>query len=396
MTRILWITRQDPRPADSGDLIYTLGLLRALADTRRCEVTVLAHRADGDSGEALPGVAWELPCPVPPKSAACLLSRLPSDAHRLGNPAMREALDALLESGDFDRVVIDQAANAWALDRIPDGLPVIYVSHNHEATVRTEVAASNDGSLPFRIALKLDAAKYAKLEHQLVDASAAISAITPRDASAYQKQAPGKRTRVLSPGYSHGIPDTVPELTSATPRRVVLAGTFEWLAKRRNLEAFLAAAEKPFQAGEVAFHVVGKCDPGYFQSLGERFPWAEFHPNVPSMEPHLRDARIGLIPESLGGGFKLKALDYIFRGLPLASIGSALSGLPLKPGADCLAAGSTSDLADAVADRIDDLDFLNRAAASALEKCRDAFHWAERGKTLAKLLESPNRTPDTP
>ena len=44
-----------------------------------------------------------------------------------------------------------------------------------------------------------------------------------------------------------------------------------------------------------------------------------------------------------------------------------------------------TDLPDRV-DRIDDLEFLNQAAANALEKCRDAFHWPDRGKDLARLL----------
>ncbi|BCX48879.1 hypothetical protein HAHE_27870 [Haloferula helveola] len=383
--RTLWITRQDPRPADSGDLIYSLGLLRALADTGTTEITVLAHQG-GAANEALPGVEWVFPGPVPPKSPLSLLSSFPSDAYRLGNRSMRDALQKLPSDRQFDRVVIDQAANAWALDELPDGIPLLYVSHNHEAIVRTEVAASNEGSLPFRLALRRDASNYARLECRLCNAAAGISAITPRDADAYRKEFPQKHYQVLSPGYDHPAPDAPPELTAETPRRVVLAGTFEWLAKRRNLEAFLRAASEPFQTAKIEFHVVGKADPDYFASLSARFPWATFEANVPSMEPYLKNVRIGLIPEALGGGFKLKALDYIFRGLPLASIEAALSGLPLTAESDCLAADSVDSLARRVTEKIDDLGFLNRAAKEALDECRDAFRWPDRGRELADLL----------
>ncbi|MCH7224946.1 hypothetical protein [Haloferula sp. A504] len=385
MKRCLWITRQDPRPADSGDLIYTIGLLQALAATDECRITVLAHRAPHNAGETLPGIHCELPVGVPKKSLLCLLSKLPSDAHRLGGREMREALWDLLQE-DFDCVVIDQAANAWALDLIPREMRVIYISHNHEASVRAEVAESGEGSPLFRWALTKDAMKYARLEDRLAERADAISAITPRDASIYKREFPEKRIKIISPGYSRRIPESLPPLVERTPRRVVLAGTFEWLAKRRNLEAFLTESAEPFEKANIAFHVVGKCDPAYFAKLSEEFPQVSFFPNVRSMDPHLGDARIGLIPEALGGGFKLKALDYIFRGLPLASIGPALSGLPLNPGRDCLAAGSTSELAELIADRIDDLEFLNQAAANALEKCRGAFHWSDRGKALARLL----------
>jgi len=387
MKSYLWITRQDPRPANSGEIIYSLGLIRALTATGEIKLTILGHQA-GNHDEDISGVEWILPTGMPGKSPLSLLSKLPSDAHRLANAEIRTAVRELTESRQFDGVIIDQAANGWALDEIPSDLPVFYLSHNHEAAVRTEIAASQEGSLPLRLALRYDATKYAKLERRLCAKATRISAITPRDESNFRHEFPEKSYCQLPPGFEGEIPASPPQtISSSTPRRVVLAGAFEWIAKRQNLEAFLQDAEEPFQEAGIEFHVVGKAKPDYFDGLAQKFPWATFTPNVPSMEPHLRDARIGLIPEALGGGFKLKALDYIFHGLPLASIGSALSGLPLTPGENVIAAGSTSELARQIASRIDDLDFLNRAAAGALSKCRSAFHWSDRGRTLARALK---------
>ncbi|MBK1825428.1 glycosyltransferase [Haloferula rosea] len=386
MKSYLWITRQDPRPADSGELIYTLGLIRALAATGEVRLTVLGHRA-GDSESDIEGVSWDLPSSIASKSPLSLLSRLPSDAHRLADPRIRDTLRWHIGSATFDGIIIDQAANAWALDDLPEDLPVFYVSHNHEAIVRTEIAGSQEGALPLRLALRFDASKYAALERRLCATAKVISAITPRDESHYRDDFPDKHYCQLPPGFEGEIPSS-PErpITEETPRRVVLAGTFEWIAKRRNLEAFLHDAESLFEPAGIEFHVVGKAKPDYFESLSQRHPWARFIPNVPSMAPHLRDARIGLIPEALGGGFKLKALDYIFHGLPLASIGSALSGLPLTPGANVIAAGTTRELASQIATRIDDLEHLNHLAESALARCQKAFDWADRGRTLAAAL----------
>ena len=106
----LWITRQDPRAADSGDLIYTLGLLRALASTGRVKITVLTHYGSRSSDE-LPEIHWEIVGSIPEKTPLSLLTKLPSDAHRLGNPTSRSALGHLLAQEKFDRVIIDQAAS---------------------------------------------------------------------------------------------------------------------------------------------------------------------------------------------------------------------------------------------------------------------------------------------
>ena len=69
-------------------------------------------------------------------------------------------------------------------------------------------------------------------------------------------------------------------------------------------------------------------------------------------------------------------------------VDDALSGLPLVAGTDAITATNPSALANGVARQINNLDFLNLAARSALAKCRDAFDWADRGRLLAKLLHS--------
>ena len=386
--RCLWITRQDPRPANSGELIYTLGLLESLAAQPRMEITVLGHKAM-KSSDGGPAVAWELHGSIPGGRLKSLLSALPGDAYRLGNPVQREAL-AFLLGKKWDWIVIDQAACAWALPMIPAAVKVAYLAHNHEASVRKQVASDGGGSLPMRMALKWDARKYARMERVLARRADLISAITPRDAAAFREENPGKPVCVLPPGYGGtAAPGPPREITAETPRRVVLAGAFEWLAKRRNLETFLRAAEGPFQRAKIAFQVVGKADPAWFAALAKRYPWASFDANVPSVSPYLDQARVGLIPEALGGGFKLKALDYVFRGLPLASVEAALSGVPVDPRTEAITAPDPASLAEAVAARIDDLDFLNHAAQRALEACRGAFRWADRGSTLARALENP-------
>lgn len=386
--RCLWITRQDPRPADSGELIYTLGLLRSLAVRPGIEITVLAHKAarpsDGDAN-----LHWELHGTIPSGRLKSLPAKLPGDAYRLGNPVQREALHRLLKER-WDWIVIDQAACAWAIDLLDPSQKVMYLAHNHEASVRKQVAGDRGGSLAMRMALKWDSHKYGRMERTLGRRANLISAITPRDAEAFSLDAPGVPIFVLKPGYGGEIPaGPARPITAETPRQVVLAGAFEWLAKRRNLEAFLLAAAEPFQAARIGFRVVGKADPAWFAALARQHPWASFEANVPSVTPYLDQARIGLIPEALGGGFKLKALDYIFRGLPLASVEAALSGVPVDPRSEAIAAPDPDSLAKAVAAKIDDLPFLNHAAAKALENCRSAFRWEDRGIALARALENP-------
>ena len=165
-----------------------------------------------------------------------------------------------------------------------------------------------------RMALQWDASKYARMERDLCQRADLITAITPRDADAFRSDAPGKPVCVLPPGYTGEIPAGPPrEITAETPRSVVLAGAFEWLAKRRNLEAFLHAAAGPFQQAKIGFQIVGKADPAWFAELANQHPWAKFEANVPSVTPYLDQARIGLIPMPFVGPMKMLSSSILIE-----------------------------------------------------------------------------------
>jgi polysaccharide biosynthesis protein PslH len=67
---------------------------------------------------------------------------------------------------------------------------------------------------------------------------------------------------------------------------------------------------------------------------------------VADLEPIFRGVRIGIVGERTGGGFKLKALDYIFNRVPVAAIKGSIAGLPLTHETDYLSCGSMRELAE--------------------------------------------------
>ena len=113
----------------------------------------------------------------------------------------------------------------------------------------------------------------------------------------------------------------------------------------------------------------------------------DFVGRVPEMEPYLLDARMGLIVEELGGGFKLKTLEYIFHGLPLAGLRHAVEGLPLESPDNILLTQDLPSLVQNVGALIDDFDALNRMRRTSLEICESAFQWKERGEKLVDAIE---------
>ena len=115
----------------------------------------------------------------------------------------------------------------------------------------------------------------------------------------------------------------------------------------------------------------------------------QFTGTVPDVEPYMDEARIAIVPERNGGGFKLKVLEYVFNRIPVF----ALTRLVRRRAAACTTTASCSiptmpPWRAACSTAIDDIDRLNRLQERAFAACRDRFDWASRGRQILSLIAS--------
>lgn len=391
--RCLWLTAADPAPEINGQYIYSGRLIEAVARAgASVDVLCLARpgssRRDGDDDGT---VRWWLTDGVLRRHPASLLSGLPNVAFRTATRAMRLRLEALLERERWTCIVVDGISVGWAMRTIrrrfpadAKGPPVVYVAHNHEESLRAALARNQRNPL-LRPLYHADAGKVGRLERALVDEADLVTAITPDDRARYLARRPDKQVLVLSPGY--GGP-RVPErtITADLPRRVVLVGSFDWVAKRMNIEEFLAAADPIFAAAGIELQIVGGGSPDFMRRMRRRSAAATLVGQVESVQPYIDRARLAIVPERTGGGFKLKVLDYVFNRLPIAALTHAVSGVPLRANDSILLYADHRSLALGVRDAIDDLSLLNRLHASAFAACADSFDWASRGRGLIDAM----------
>ena len=94
----------------------------------------------------------------------------------------------------------------------------------------------------------------------------------------------------------------------------------------------------------------------------------------------MESARIAIVPERNGGGFKLKVLEYIFNRTPVFALEGSVAGVPLEHDDSIQLYPDQQALALGVWRAIDDLGRLNRLQNKAFERCRDAFDWSSRGR----------------
>ncbi len=391
----LWLTWTDPQPEHDGQRIYSGRLIEALASAgANVEVLCFASKESRRQPGTVEGrvVWWPAPRTSRPQWAS-LFSRLPNLAYRAA--PLRKIFQQAAARQAWDAVVLDGLWAGWALPLLANlrgsngGPPqVAYIAHNHEESTRSRVASEYRGNLFVKIALRLDSLKVRQLERRMVDRADLVTAITPDDAERFIARRPDERVIVLTPGYA-GKRIARRQITAEHPRRAILVGSFDWLAKRMNLERFLAAADPLFAASGIELHVVGNGDATFIERMRRRYKTTCFAGTVTAIEPHLAEARIAVVPEFTGGGFKLKVLDYVFNRLPIAAIDGSVTGVPLHAPDSLLSFPSLETLAAGVVASMDDLPLLNRLQDRAYAACANHFEWRERGERLLAYTAPP-------
>jgi glycosyltransferase involved in cell wall biosynthesis len=386
--RCLWLARSLPFPQDSGDRIYSAQLARALAQAG-AEVDFVGHR----SSEAEPPPDW--PVRWHAIDGGCrskwraMASLQPMNGAIHDTPAYRARLAEML-TWRWDAVVIDTYGMGWALAQVkrvtqrrPRPPALVHTSHNHEAALWHGMVREFHGSPLRKAALWQNALKVERIERRLAREVDLMSCITPEDARALGEHTV-RAPLVLTPGYS-GAEAAPHPITAATPRRVVLMGSFRWVAKQENLKALVQCADAAWREHGIQLDVIGDVPPELREQLA-RYTSVVVHGFVDDVEPFFRNARMALVPEVIGGGFKLKFLDYVFGRMPVVTLNDAAAGVPAAVRDAMLGCADLDELVRTVVERIDDLPTLARLQREALDAARTTFDWSDRGRALLRAV----------
>ncbi len=384
-------------PLFSGDALYSAGLLKALSMTNEVALSVVGTRRSqqplADHGLGLPNTICIDAPPFRSSGLLSLLSPLPRDAYNLGTPEIEQALERLLKE-PWDWIVIDHAYSSGLLSVVLRGrrnASICYVAHNAEGKIRPEIASNFNNSLR-KVVMRLDAEKYRRLENRILRAADAVICITDADATYFRPLA----------GDVHVVPPIYLGQTSAPrvidancPRSLLLLGSFDWIAKQKNLQLIVDALLPALELHGITLNVVGTVPQTIMNQYVHCRPHLIFHGRVADISGYLLSSRGGLVPDLLGGGFKLKAMDYAFEKLPIFGLKDALAGTTPQEQSAMFLADSLDDLASTIVHNIDDLDALNRNQGTLFKLFSDRFGLAAGVQGLREVfLQSADTAPD--
>lgn len=395
--RCLWISRHVPYPMNEGLKVYSAKLSEALAQAGAF-VRVLGFGSTDATPKDRARMEW-ISVPGERRGAAAgLLNRFPLTAAIDSTSAYRALLEAQLRE-QWDVIVFDSYGSGWALDRCKDYRAtaagsrtiLVHVSHNHEEVLWRAMAAQADAALPRRLALWQNYYKVRVLERRLLRDVDLVTAITTEDEHALRAHRNDDHTLTLTPGYDGAVaPERV--IDASVPRRVVIVGSFQWVVKRENLARFVEHADAQFDSNGIELVVAGDVPQDLKESLLANSRATRFEGFVTELTPFLAQARLAIVPELIGGGFKLKFLDYIFGRAPVATVDAAAAGLPSRLRADLITGADFAGLTAAIIDNIDRLDHLNRLQTAAFDQARTLYRWEDRGLQLQLRIADLQRS----
>jgi hypothetical protein len=395
--RCLWISRHIPFPSDDGAKVYSANLAQSLAQSGMLVRFMGIGNADAVPNTAA-NVEW---LPVPGKKRGKMIASLgawPIAAAIDATKPYRALLEAQLRE-PWDAVVLDSYATGWALDRClayrndwHAHQPVlVHVSHNHEELLWGVMAREARGSALKRLALRRNAIKVGALERRIIRSIDLLTTITDEDLQSLGAGLGQDRSLALTPGYTGWIA-SVRHITAATPRRVIIMGSFQWIVKQENLVRFVEIADPIFKEQGIELDIVGDVPPALLAMLKGRCRATHFHGFVSNAALYLSSARLAVVPESIGGGFKLKFLDYIFGRVPVATVSQATAGLPAELQCAMLSSDSLSGLVRKIVSHIDRIDDLNRLQESAFTIGKSEFKWSVRGERFRQAIDNVRQT----
>jgi hypothetical protein len=189
------LARVIPLPLHSGDNVYTAWLAQALV-AAGASVTFMGLA--NSAAPSLPPpeafesrIEWRIVPGRPNPTAVALTSPLPLVSARFGTRAYAQHVKTTLRLRDFDVIILDQYAMAWAIDHIHKSGASPLIAHIAQ-DFRTEVTAARDfrGNLFRKGALHANARKTANAELRLARATDMIVTLTAEDAKAFARLSP--------------------------------------------------------------------------------------------------------------------------------------------------------------------------------------------------------------
>nr|WP_240895067.1 glycosyltransferase [Kineococcus siccus] len=193
---------------------------------------------------------------------------------------------------------------------------------------------------------------------------------------------------------THVVPNTYPVVPQdlSAPRQgatVLVVGTYHYPP---NVDAAVHAARRVLPrlrevVPDAELRLVGRGG-GELLTDVAGLPGVEVVGDVEDVAPHLRDARVVLVPVRYGGGTRIKVLEAFAHGVPVVTTSLGCEGLGVEAGVHALVADDADGLAAACARVLRDEALAARLSVAARRLHAEHFRPELATQAVAEVLRA--------
>lgn len=395
--RVLYVTGKAPLPANSGDALRNVELMRAVREgASKLDLLTLPQRPGPGAVEGLVQlrelcdevtVGVDVPSTYlgSKVNLARTLAGRPYYRAVGSDPAVRELVAARLRAERYDVIVLSQLFLASALP-VSALARTVYDTHNvHHLRLGESLATKLRWAPPLRA---LVMRQVRRDEAAVIRRAAATVACSELDAAAFRAMAPAARLEVVPNGVE--LPST-PRRPAPPGAHLLFLASLDYVANVEGL-AHLVDHIVPHLRPGVVVDVAGSNGGPAVDAIiargGDRVRYLGY---VADAAATMRGSAALLVPLRTGGGTRLKVLEAFAHGVPVVTTTKGVEGLPVVAGRDAFVADDPADFAASAHRVLDDPEQGAAIAANARALVTGRFEWAVLGKRFARLVEDVGR-----
>ena len=304
-------------------------------------------------------------------------------------PEMFEHIRNVIRNERFDIAHLDHAHmgkyGLWIKKNF--GLPIILREHNFEALIY-ERFAQTESNPSKRLIAKVHGKRLRKEETLFLNTFDAIAAITKEDAEIMRAVAPHAHIEVIPAGVDTDYfrPSPIPE----EPDTILWVGSLAWDpnydAVRYFLEEIFPLILKRNSA--VRFDIIGPKSER-IAHIAKRFGT---HVRILGFVPDIRDflatSAVLVVPLRIGGGMRLKLLDFFASGKAVVASSIAAEGNLGRNEIDLLISDTPQSFAESVLKALEDIELRNCLKQNARKLVEQHYAWQAIGEQFERLYSS--------
>jgi glycosyltransferase involved in cell wall biosynthesis len=269
----------------------------------------------------------------------------------------------------------------WLKERY--GLQYLLREHNFECLIYERFASVQRDPLKKAVA-SIHGKRLRKEETKFIREAAHVAPITEQDLALMREVAPDQEYTVIPAGVD--VDYFRPSNEPIDPTLALWVGGMSWDPNKEAMEYFL---------DEVWPQVLKMQPSARFEIVGEgtdRLAIAESirssvkgHGRVPDIRPYLARAAVMVVPLRIGGGMRLKILDFFAAGKAVVSTSIGAEGNTATHGEHLILADSSEEMAQSIARVMNDPSERERLGRNGRMLVEREYAWGKIGQDFMSL-----------